>query len=382
MINVAWNWARGTYTTYQTQFNKIRRFEDEFKVTVLSPRKPRRPPSSPVIPLMWCMEVESIRTVRHVSRGKTPGPIALSSVRQIRSAVSQFYQCEAAITAPSTSLLTREGRLLHLPCRPTDNLSFTMFATGLVKRLGITITPSKTLLERHVHALDQELEALFNAPHSLSIRRDIALGGFANVTFWLAWLRSAETFYFIFEDVAATPPHLSDTRELPPAVRMLEYTLLLETKTAPTFRVDVIVAAVTSSGLNPLRWFQRVKSSTSNWSSSDYIFVDDEGSLWSSKSFRQQFLYPCLERLKSKGDTYLQGDIPTMFWSLHCYRRGVRTHVDRAILKHKSSRLRKTVDAMVYKHGWWRRRASSHATDVLYHDWSPKDRVLLTKRFF
>ena len=178
------------------------------------------------------------------------------------------------------------------------------------------------------------------------------------------------------------PPHLSHTRELPPADRMLEYTLLPETKTASTFREDVIVAAVTSSGLNPLRWFRRVKSSTPNWRASDYIFVDDNGSLWLYKSFWQQFLYPCLERLKSKCDPYLQGDIPTMFWSLHCYCRGARTHVDRAILKRKSSHLRKTVDAMVYKHGQWRRRASSHPTDVLYRGWSPEDRVLLTQRFF
>ena len=83
MIDVACHWARGTHTTYQTQFNKIRHFEAEFKVTVLSTRKPRRPPSSSAIPLMWFMEAKSIRTVRHVSRGKTPGPMALGSVRKI-----------------------------------------------------------------------------------------------------------------------------------------------------------------------------------------------------------------------------------------------------------------------------------------------------------
>ena len=179
-----------------------------------------------------------------------------------------------------------------------------MFATGLAKRLGISITPSKALLERHVHALDQELKALVNAPYSLNTRRGIALGDFANVTLWLAWLQSAETFHFLFDDVAATPPHLSHTRELPPAVGILEYTLLTETKTAPTFCADVIIAAITSSGLNPLRWFRCVKSPTPNWRASNYIFVDDNGSLWSSKSYRQQFLYSCLERLKRKGDPY------------------------------------------------------------------------------
>ena len=94
---------------------------------------------------------------------------------------------------------------------------------------------------------------------------------------------------------------------------MLEYTLLSKTKTAQTFCADFIVAAVTSSSLNPLCWFRRHKTSTPNWRASDYIFVDDDGSFWSSKSFNNNFSTPCLERLKRKGKPYLQGDIPTMF---------------------------------------------------------------------
>ena len=163
---------------------------------------------------------------------------------------------------------------------------------------------------------------------------------------------------------------------------MLEYILLPETKLAQTYRADVVVVDTTPSGLHPLRWFRRVQSATPNWNNSDYIFVDEDGSLWSSKSFRHQFLYPCLTRLQQKGDPYLQGDIPSLFWSLHCYRRGACTHVDRAILKRKASLPQRSVKAMIYEHGRWRRHPTSHPIDVVYRDWSPRDRILLTQLFF
>ena len=107
-----------------------------------------------------------------------------------------------------------------------------MFANCLAKRLGVSITPSKALLERHVHALDQELEALFAAPYSASMLRNITLGGFVNVTLWLSWLQSAETFFLLFEDIIVTTPELSHLRNLPANVRMLEYIMLLDTKLA------------------------------------------------------------------------------------------------------------------------------------------------------
>ena len=381
MIDIAWTWARGTHRTYQSQFNKIRKFEDEFDVSVLVPQKPDRPPSSRDIPLMWCIEANALRNVRHVSRGNSIGPISFGSVRQIRSAASQYYQWDAAITNPSSSYLTRDGRLLHQRCRPTDNLSMTMLARGMAKRMGIDVTPSKALLERHIIAMDQELEALFRAPYSSSMRRSIALGGFANVTLWLAWLRSSETFGLRFEDVIITLPSQGLSRDLPDGTGMLEYILLPETKSASTFRADVIVAATTASGLRPLRWFRRAQSLTPRWRGSHLIFVDEDGSPWTSLSFRRQFLYPCLEQLKLRGDPYLQeAPLPSLFWSLHCYRRGARTHVDRAVMDRGTSGLRKSVDAMIYEHGRWKQQALP--IDVVYREWSPKDRIKLTQLFF
>lgn len=382
MIDIAWTWARGTHRAYQTQFNKIRKFENEFDVPVLVPHRPKRPPSSRDIPLMWCIEANTVRSVRHVSRGNSLGPISFGAVRQVRSAASQYYQWDAAITNPS-SYLTRDGRLLYQQCRPTDNLSMTMFARGLAKRLGTDVTPSKALLERHVRALDQELEDLFAAPYSTSMRHSLALGGFANITLWLAWLRSSETFGLRYEDIIVTSPTQCLSRDLPSGTGMLEYILLPETKSASTFRADVIVSAVTASGLQPLRWFRRVQSLAPRRRNSDLIFVDDDGSSWTSLSFRRQFLYPCLERLKTQGDPYLQeAPLPSLFWSLHCYRRGARTHVDRAVWNRGTSGLRKSVDAMIFEHGRWRKQQNSLPIGAVYREWTPRDRIKLTQLFF
>ena len=117
------------------------------------------------------------------------------------------------------------------------------------------------------------------------MRRSIALGAFANVSLWLAWLRSSKTFGLRFEDIIITLPTQSLSRDLPDEIGMLEYILFPETKSASTFRADVIVAATTASGLQPLRWFRRAQSLTPRWRGSHLIFVDDNGSLWTSLSF-------------------------------------------------------------------------------------------------
>ena len=155
MIDIAWTWARGTHRTYQSQFNKICKFEGEFGVFILVPHRPDRPPSSRAIPLMWCIESNAVWNVQHVSRGFSLGPISFGSVQQIRSAASQYYQWDATITNPSSSYLTRDGPFLYQRCHPTDNLFMTMLAQGMAKRMGTDVTPSKALLERHVLAMDQ-----------------------------------------------------------------------------------------------------------------------------------------------------------------------------------------------------------------------------------
>ena len=111
---------------------------------------------------------------------------------------------------------------------------------------------------------------------------------------------------------------------------MMEYLLLLETKSSQTLQADVIIASSTASGLQPLLWYNRVLGLLPPRSQpGDAIFLDDLDQPWTSHSFRTQYLYPCLQRLKAEGDPYLQAlAILTAFWSLHSYRSGAQTHVD------------------------------------------------------
>ena len=109
----------------------------------------------------------------------------------------------------------------------------------------------------------------------------------------------------------------------------------------------------------------------------------DESGLAASAAFvdyREHFLYPCLRRLKADGDPYLRpldvtgrNSIEARFLSLHCYRRGARSHVSRST--------RTTMEAtkdMIYEHARWRYWRSSQPIDVLYRDWTFLDRIKIT----
>ena len=383
LLDIAWSWARGTHRTYQTQFNFIRKFESSFSVPVLSAAPLSLPPSSPDIALSWCMEHRATQEVRAASRGSSVGPISFGTVRQLRSAAAQFYQLDAIVAHPQSSHINREGRLLYQYCRPTDNLAMKMVTSGLSRRLGTSVTASKALLARHVHALDSSLREKLKQPFAVSIKLCFARAGFANCILWLGWLRSNETFQLDHSDVMVTLPCHAEMKDLPANVGMLELLLLEETKSAATFRADVIIAATTDAGLEPLWWYHLLCDLTPDRATSDPLFCDDLGNRWNSYAFRTQYLYPCLVSLKTMGDPYLQGiDITSAFWSLHCYRRGARTHVDRASFTGVRNGFRRSIKSMVYEHGRWSLRRSSVPIDVIYREWSPRDRILITQLFF
>ena len=354
LLDIAWSWARGTHRTYQTQFNFIRKFEAAFTVSVLASSFPSAPPSSPDIALAWCMEHRALHQVRALSRGCCPGPVSFSTIRQLRSAAAQYYQLSALITHPSASHINKEGCLLYQGCRPTDNLTMRMRASGLSRRLGTDVFPSKALLARHVHSLDDILRRGLTGPSAPSVKLLFPRAGFANCVLWLGWLRSAETFCLCHDDIVVTLPQDAATRDLPRNVGMLELLLLPETKSAPSLRADVIIAASTASGLDPLWWYQLICDLTPARQGSDFIFCDESGSQWTSAFFRSRFLFPCLRHLQANGDLYLRDiDISSSFWSLHCYRRGARTHVDKVAFTGIRRRFRRSIASMVYEHGRW-----------------------------
>ena len=78
------------------------------------------------------------------------------------------------------------------------------------------------------------------------------------------------------------------------------------------------------------------------------------------------------------GDPFLTRlDIELAFWSLHCYRRGARSHVSHLL----PGRRTKATKEQVYEHGRWRYSTRNLPIDMVYLQWSYKDRLKLTRLF-
>jgi hypothetical protein len=95
-------------------------------------------------------------------------------------------------------------------------------------------------------------------------------------------------------------------------------------------------------------------------------------------------LYPALRAQQQDGDPYLRpftggpgNSLEDKFWSLHCYRRGARTHVSRGGI-YGHNRLKKATNDQVYEHARWRRKRSGESIDKIYLDWIIRDRIKLT----
>ena len=186
LIDMSWYWSQGTHASYQSKLRIIHKFEESYGLCLLPAPVLTRPPDSPDIPLMWCMEVQSTRKTTHKSRGAGVfDHISSITVRTIRTAASQYYQWEALVSHPSAAWLNKERRLLYQPCRPTDGVSMTMFNRGLLSRMGDVTTPSRALCERHVIAVDNHWNHVYKSTTCPVIRREAALGGLANILFWL-----------------------------------------------------------------------------------------------------------------------------------------------------------------------------------------------------
>ena len=134
------------------------------------------------------------------------------------------------------------------------------------------------------------------------------------------------------------------------------------------------------SGLSIGWWYKHLLAlqTTSNIeTSTQLIFSLQNRSPWTSLSYRTQVLYPALLRQQLQGDGFLQpftgnNSIPSKFWSLTSYRRGARTHAQRG------GAFRRASDAQVYEHGRWRRSRNGQPIDVLYREWTLRDRILIT----
>ena len=385
IIDMANAWASGTHHQYQSKLKAIRAFELKHAFPILHNAVLQRPPSTPDNPLMWLHESYSLRPS---SRRSTDNfTVSLGTVRQLRSAASQFLGWEMMISAPLTTYIDQQQRVLSQPCRATDNYSFSLFSKGMSGRLGTDSQPATALLFRHVLFMDQFFAANYKAAMAPSTQRRWALAGLANALFWLGWLRSSETFNLMYSDIDVVPPSDGPLHDLPPGIGMILCRLLPQTKTNRTSTADVVLAYSTLSGISLGSWCRRVSLSTfrtPRWPShATPIFVDNDGSPWTSYSFRHLYVYPCLTQLQRTGDAYLrpfQGEensIPSKFYSLHMYRRGGRSQASRGGT-HGSIIFKKASPRQVYEHGRWRLRRSSQAIDIQYDQWTYADRIAIS----
>lgn len=376
ILDLVHHWTKGTYVSYQGKLSLVRRFEQEFGVSILPSAQLRHPSTDPIIPLMWCQEAYSLQPGS--SRSSKPG-VSFGSIRQIRSAVSQHMTWEYAVN-PQSSVLEDQGRrVLHLPCRPTDQLSSQLHAVGMAARIGTLPRPATTLLHRHVHSFDTHYDHLFRHATSWNERRELTLAALANLTLWLGWLRSREALDLKWSDLTIIPPDKGASKDLPTGIGAISLRLAPETKSCRVSEGDVVVAYTTASGLSLGMWLGRARELFDLDDSSlppTSIFCHLDGQPWSSQYFRTRHLYPHLQRLRQQGDPYLRNipNIPSAFWSLHCYRRGARSHVSSA-----TSTTRRATLPQVYEHARWRlKRRQSEAIDKVYQEWTLYGRLQLT----
>lgn len=389
LLDMAHYWSQRTHDAYQGKLQVIRAFEADFDISVLRATPLLRPPNGREIPLMWCQEAYSLR---HSPNKRNEDPelstLAFSTIRQLRSAASQFLTWDMMVSCPNEAFMDNHKRIIQQPCRPTDGLGYTLHASGMSARIGDQTRPSLALLDRHIRALDRALDHRYLSATTHMERLELALAGLANLLLWLGWLRSSEAFGLAWSDLHVIEPCDSAIVDLPEGCGLVSCRLGPETKSARTHRADVPLAYKTLSGFHIGKWFHRARHTTGldgDWRrSSRPIFLRNTGSRWTSKYFRDRFLYPSLHAQRAGGDPYLQpfdgspgNSIENKVWSLHCYRRGARSHVSKGG-RFGRYRFRKANDNQIYLHARWRRRRSAEAIDKMYLDWPLRDRIKLT----
>ena len=368
------SWSLQTHRSYQSKLRLIRAFESQHELTILRQARPQAPPTDLSIPLMWCQEAYSLQqgSIRGDDR------ISFGTIRQLRSAVAQFLTWESLFdTHPG--YIDANRRLIHTPIRVTDQLPHQLHALGMSARLGTLTRPATALLDRHVRTLDSALRAALGNSGTVSQRIALCRLGCLNLLLWLGWLRASEAFSLTWADITIVLPAHGAAFDLPPFVGVVLLQLLPETKTSRTLTGDVVLAYETLSGLSVGFWLTTLRRLLVSTDTGRLPTLSLAGSL-TSTTFRTAHVLPHLHSLMLHGDAYLQQHhpLPRSFHSLHCYRRGARTHVSRP-REVGNWTTRKATLAEVYEHGRWRRRyGHSESIDQHYREWSIYDRLQLT----
>ena len=385
LIDVAHRWAASTLQNYQQRLRVLQDFEKDFDVSILHHVQLERPAVSPAIPLTWAQLRYSLRP--STAPGNEDSAVSFNTVRQLRSAASHFATLNLLASHPEQAQMNpRTGQIVVAPQgRFTDGIGCHYFATGFASRVGTATRPAAPLLDRHVRGIDKDLETRYLSATTLSLRAELCKAALANLSLWLGWLRSMECFNLLWRDVHVTRPRDYALKEMPPFVGVVVLDLLPETKTERTRTADVVLAYRTMSGLSWGKWFQRLRYALQigeDWENdSRYLFAFASGSHWTSRYYRETYVYPVLRRLQVQGDPAFStfDDTPgnrleDHYNTLHMYCRGARRHVGQ---KRPGCR-RKATNDEVYEHARWKCRRGSEVIDKQYDEWTLPNRVNIT----
>jgi hypothetical protein len=335
ILDMTHYWALGTHTKYQGKLNAISQFEKDFDLDqrILRPTPLLRPPAGADIGLMWMMESYSLRTTTLKDTDELQ-LLSHATVRQLRSATSQYLAWDLMVSKPNSAYFDQQRRLICQPCRATDGIGCSLFASGIAARIGENVHPSLALLDRHIHSLKADLEEQYLSAETPRARRRAALGGLATLLLWLGWLRPSKSFNLCWKDFNVVEPADGPTVNLPRGCGVVGLRMGPETKSSRTKSVDLLIAYQTLSGYYCGKWFHRARRSCgidANYQGcATRVFTHPSGSPWTSYFYWHKFLYPSLKGQQAAGDAMLAAfdgtpgnTIEAKFWSLHCFRRGL-----------------------------------------------------------
>jgi hypothetical protein len=146
----------------------------------------------------------------------------------------------------------------------------------------------------------------------------------------------------------------------------------------------VVVAYLTLSGLSVGFRFAELRKSKPL--EAGRLFVSLDGSVWTSRYFREQYAWPVLEEMRyvaKEPSLQLFGTAKgTRIWdkvySIHSWRRAGRSWVNRGAWHNepKPRGTRQATKTEVYEHGRWKLQGG--AIDARYNQWGLVERLALT----
>jgi hypothetical protein len=375
--------AEGSMRTYKYPLRRVQAFETRFGVCILRPSPMTKPSTSPCIPLMWAQLDHTLQP------GSTPGStVKYSSARQVRSAVSTYYQFDLAMSRPEQVMTFGKGDKSWVTGHvlPTDEMIYTQFSIGLKRRMGDAAKRSAALKYAHIKFLDGCYQEQYRLATTATARHEAATAGSVNLVFWLGWLRSREGFSLERANVTQVAPLDGPLVGLPLGVGVVSLRLLPETKTNPSRIADVIIAHTCWSGLSLGVWLERLLHHPPTHG--DLLFSTHKQPIWTSLYFRRYHVWPHLEILRLMGDPSMaifgpkgglspegQG-VTEKIYSMHSWRRGADTFAQQF---HPRQQSRKALMDEIYEHGRWKRGGRSEEMHIHYREWDMVQRLCITQ---